>query len=142
VKGEYTAEGKNCHWYLLTVCEIGVNPAIRIGSQLSNRENPNRVGVLAEPFPWTVAQVEVHSWTHSRLGGMSCFAAFSPFAFRTGTVIIGRLSPLLEPSAIDEMSETKGKSPPVTGHSPADRRGKTRSVQTHPTTRRPRVGPE
>lgn len=56
MKGEYTAEGKNCHWYLLTVCEIGSNPAIRIGSQLSNRENPNRVGVLAEPFPGAVSQ--------------------------------------------------------------------------------------
>jgi hypothetical protein len=56
VKGEYTVEGKNCHWYLLTVCEIGSNPAIRIGSQLSNRENPNRVGVLAEFFPGAVIQ--------------------------------------------------------------------------------------
>ena len=68
---------------------------------------------------------------------MSVSRQFSPFVSLSGMSLSGRLSPLPEPSAIDEMSETKGKSPPVTGHSPADRRGKTRSIRR--TRRRPGV---
>jgi hypothetical protein len=56
VEGECTTEGKNCRWYLLTVCESGSTPSIRTGNLLSNVWNQGRGAVLAEPFPWTVSQ--------------------------------------------------------------------------------------